>query len=197
MINAFSDLISYEGDSWDDYLNKICLIDIFKDFLVLFKDKTSLTQAIRYVVYCYSKDSNLVILGDDWMQNKKRIFDKTFLPKEYYQDLVLLENRIVIKTIQKWIDFQDNKVYANLCSLKDLMVEMRLSSNNNLKKTDGINIDYDQKFKNAGYVQDLQKMIDNLEQELIQNDMKLKEGAREIKKASKKSNSIGVESYAV
>lgn len=31
MISAYSELLSYEGDSWEDYLNKICLIDIFKD----------------------------------------------------------------------------------------------------------------------------------------------------------------------
>lgn len=198
MISAYNDIINYEGDSFEDYLTTICLIDIFKELIGLFAGKKfELKQTIKYIVRCYSKQSNHVVLGDDWLTNKKRIFDDTFLPKEYYEDVVLLKNRIIVNTIQKWVDFQDNNPYANLCSLKDLMIEMRLSSNSSIKKTDGTSIDYDQKFKNAGYVNDLQKKIDDLEQELIQNDMKLKEGIKELKKASKKHNSVGVENYAV
>lgn len=196
MINSYSEILSYSGDDWEDFLTKILLIDIFKDLLPLFKDKEALTQAIRYIVVCYSRHSEADIIGDDWLQVKKRIFDNTLLPKEYFEDLVLLKNRVIIETIQRWIDFQDESVYANICSLRDLMIEMRLSSNSNLKKTDGITTDYDQKFKNAEYVQDLQKMIKDLESELIQNDIKLKEGVRELKRA-KNNSSLGIERYAV
>lgn len=196
MINSYQSIINYEEDNWEDYLTSICLIDIFKPLIDLVKDKSYLKLAIRYVVWTYSKDSEHIILGDDWQKNKNRIFDKTYLPKEYYEDFVLLKNRIVIETIQRWVDFQDNNTFSNLMSLKDLMIEMRLSANSLLKKTDGITIDYDQKFKNAEYVQDLQKMISDLESELVQNDIKLKEGIRDLKRA-KNNLSIGIERYAV
>lgn len=197
MINAYNDLVTYDGDDLEDYITSICLIDIFKKLIELFKDKNALKQVIRYIVWTYSKQSEHIVLGDDWLENKKRIFDKTFLHRSYYEDVVLLKNRIIAETIQKWIEFQDNNTYSNLISLKELMTEMRISSNSALKKADGESIDYDQKFKNAGYVFELEKMIKNLEQELVQNDMKLKEGIKELKKSSKNAFTVGVEKYAV
>lgn len=194
MINAYSDLLAYDGYDWDDYLNKICLIDIFKDLIPLFKDKEALTQAIKYIVMCYSRDSDCVILGTDWVSNKKRIFDKVLLHQNYYQDLVLLENGIVIKTIQRWLQFQDSAVYSQLMMLKDLQQEMQDSANSSIKKAN-LEIDYDQKFKNAKYVNDLKMMIDDLEQELIQNNPKLKEATKELSKAKAK-NTFGVETFA-
>lgn len=195
MVNAYSELISYDGFDWEDYLNRICLIDIFKDLIPLFKDKEALTQAIKFIVMCYSKDSDCVILGTDWVQNKKRIFDKVLLQKEYYEDLVLLENRIIVKTIQNWLSFQDSAVYSQLIMLKDLQQEMQDSANSSIKKAN-LEIDYDQKFKNAKYVQELGKMIDDLEQELIQNSPKLKAATQELNNKAKAKNTIGVETFA-
>lgn len=198
MISAYQDLINYEGDDFEDYLTTILLAKVFEELIKVFKDKKDdLRKAIRYIVWCYSKQSEHIILGDDWLLNKERVFKKSNLSEDYYKDIVLLQNNPVVVTIQKWIEFQDNNVYANLCSLKDLMIEMRLSSNSSIKKTDGVNIDFDQKFKNAGYVRELQKMVDDLEQELIQNDMKLSEGVKELKRAGKKNSFISVEKYAV
>jgi hypothetical protein len=193
MINAYSDILSYSGDEWEDFLTKICLIDIFKDLIPLFKDKEALTQAIRYIVMCYSKDSDCVILGTDWVSNKKRIFDKVLIHKDYYPDLVLLENGIVIKAIQRWLSFQDSAVYSQLIMLKDLQQEMQDSANSSIKKAN-LEIDYDQKFKNAKYVNELKIMIDDLEQELIQNNPKLKEATKELSKAKAK-NTLGLEAF--
>ena len=195
MINAYQNIINYEEDSWEDFFTSICLIDIFKPLIDLVKDKSSLKLAIRYIVWTYSKESDHVILGDDWLKNKNRIFDKTMLAKEYYEDFVLLKNRIVVETIQRWLEFQDNNTYSNLKSLKDLMIEMRESSNSKIVKSSG-EVDYSQKYLNATYVKELQKMISDLESELIQNDMKLKDGIREMKRA-KNNSSIGIERYAV
>jgi len=195
MINAYSDLISYDGFDWEDYLNRICLIDIFKDLIPLFKDKEALTQGIRYIVWTYSKQSDCITLGTDWYENKKRIFDKTLLPSTYFQDLVDLENSIIIKTIQRWLEFQDSATFSQLMMLKDLQLEMQQSANSNIKKAN-LEIDYDQKFKNAKYVNDLKGMIEDLEQELIQNSPKLKAAVQELGAKSKAKNTIGVETFA-
>lgn len=190
MINAYSDLLAYEGDEWDDYLTRICLIDIFKDLLTLFKDKEALRQGIRYIVWAYSKNSDCIILGMDWLKNKKLIFDKTLLQDVYYEDLVLLKNPIIVTTILRWLHLQDSEVFTRLQMLKDLKQEMMASSYMLISL-----VDYDQKFKNAGYVKALSKDIDDLEQELIQNDARLKNATREVKQAKNKFT-IGVESFA-
>lgn len=196
MISAYHSILEYEGDQWDDFLTKICLIDIFKDLIPLFKDKLALTQGIKYIVMCYSKESDCVILGTDWYSNKKRIFDRCDLQKEYFQDLVELKNNIVLKTIQRWLDFQDSSVYSQLCMLKDLQQEMQESANRNIKNAQD-EINYDQKFKNAKYVNELKIMIDDLEQELIQNNAKLKVAYKEVSSASNRiKNTIGVETFA-
>ena len=194
MINAYSDLLAFDGEDWEDYLTKICLIDIFKDLLTLFKDKEALRQGIRYIVMTYSKDSDNIILGIDWLKNKDLIFNKSLLSNDYYEDLVLLKNRIVISTIQRWLIFQDSATFSRLIMLKDLQQEMQQSANSKILKSN-LEIDYDQKYKNACYVKELGKMIDDLEQELIQNNPKLKEATKELSRAKAK-NTIGVENFA-
>lgn len=193
MISAYNEIVNYSGDDWDDFFTRICIIDIFKPLLTLFKDKVALGQAIRYIVWCYSKNSDCFHLGADWYDNKKRIYAKAMLPDIYKDDLLELENSIVVKVINKWIDFQDSAVFAQLISLRELQLEMRLSCNTVIKKSSG-ETDYDQKFKNAQYVKELGKIIDELEQELIQNIPTLKQAARELKIKTK--NTIGVESFA-
>lgn len=194
MVNAYSELISYDGFDWEDYLNRICLIDIFKDLIPLFKDKDALTQGIRYIVWTYSNQSDCITLGTDWHENKKRIFYKTLLPDSYFQDLVELKNPIIVETIKRWIEFQDDATFSQLTMLKELKLEMQQSANSKILKSSG-EIDFDQKFKNAGYVNDLKKDIDDLEQELIQNSPKLKEGVKEVR--TKAKNTIGAESFAI
>lgn len=195
MISAYNEIITFEGDDWEDYFTKVCLIDIFKDFINLFKDRSVLRQAIKYVAWAYSKDSDCVILRLDWLQNKRKIFDKALLHDVYYEDLVLLKNPIVVKTIHRWLEFQDSAIFSRLSMLKELQVEMQQSAISEIKKSSG-EIDYDQKYKNACYVKDLGKMIDDLEQELLQNDSKLKMAVKEIRSASKNKNTIGVETFA-
>lgn len=195
MINAYASIISYEEDEWRDYLEKICLIDIFLDLLLNYgHDKPLFKSFMRYIVWCYSKDSDKVIISDDWETNKKRIFEAAgFEPIDsYLQATVYLKDEVVVKTINKWLAWQDNDINAQLKSLQDLQLEMRISSNSDIKKSSG-EIDFDQKYKNACYVGDLRKMINNLQDELIQQNPKLKEAYKEVKQSLGKRNTKSVE----
>ncbi len=100
---------------------------------------------------------------------------------EYLRNTVYLECPAVLSTSHKWLKYQNSNVFTQLCVLKDLRLEMQISANSPILK--GENIDYDQKFKNAGYVKDLSKMIIDCESELIQQSEKLKEAYREVKQA--------------
>lgn len=179
MVNAYNEIISYKGNEWEDYLNKICLIDIFKELIDLYPDKATLKQVIHYILWCYSLESQSVVMGMDWLKNKNKIFDKSMVPLEHYEDLVLLKNEIVLRTIQRWINFQDSPIFSQLCMLKDLQSEMQLSANSKIVKSSG-EVDYDQKFKNAEYVKDLRGMIRDCETELIANNLKLKEAYKDF-----------------
>jgi ribosomal protein S20 len=197
MISAYNSLITYSANEWEDYLHRIALYDIFKDLLKEYPDKEDFSCVVRYIVMAYSIDSDAVILNIDWQKNKQLIFEKTAKQSKtnLYEVLVLLRNKVIVETIQRWLDFQDSDTFKQLQILKDLRCEMQLSSVSDIKKA-SLEIDYDQKFKNAKYSMDLKTMIKDLEAELIQNNVKLKEAYEDIKKASKNKGTVGVEHYA-
>lgn len=198
MINAFHGIIQYEEDKWEEYLNKICLIDIFGELINEFgADPQLLKSYMRYIVWAYSFDSDMIIIGTDWHKNKEKIFEAAgFEPiKELKDKTVYLKDKIVLSTIMKWLNFQDSAAFCQLCVLKDLLVEMQLSANSPIVKSSG-EIDYDQKYKNSGYAKELRENIKDLESELIQNSDSLKEGYKEATKKSKsKVETMGPESF--
>lgn len=198
MTQPYYSIIEYEEDDWGEFLERVCLIEIFKPVIEYYKDIGTLKCVIRYIVYAYSLESDKVILGMEWQKNKQHIFEFVLAKpiKDIYEELVLLKNPSVVAAIHNWLEFGDNDTFKQLSSLKDLRVEMQLSSVSAIKKP-SMEIDYDQKFKNAEYSAKLKIMISDLESELIQNNHKLKEGVKEIKTAQNKKNSRSVGSYAV
>lgn len=197
MINAYSSIISYQEDEWEDYLNKLALIDIFQPVINKYKNKNTLKCVIRYIVWAYSVDSEMVVLGDDWKSNKMRIWDAAQVEpiKNLYEEVVLLKSKDVIATIENWLTWQDVDVFKQLSLLKDLRVQMQLASLSDIIKSTG-EVDYDAKFKCAGYSIELKKMIKDLESELIQNNVRLKEAVKDIKTASKIRQTVSPENFS-
>jgi hypothetical protein len=199
MINPLQELSTYTGDDWSEYLDSISLFEIFKDLIVKYQANPSLLKGIiRYIVWAYSKDSDKIILGADWGENKKRIFEAAQLPpmEDVLRNVVFLADDIVLVTIKRWIEFQDDDTWKELMMLKDLRSEMQLSANSLLKSGNGDAVNYDQKFKNAKYSIDLALMIKDCESKLLQNDPKFKDAVREVKQRSKSNISISPESFA-
>ncbi len=192
MISPFQSIISHEGNDWEDFLERCMLIDIFLPVIKAYQNIDDAKCAIKYIAYAYSMQSDKVKLGMDWHKNKQEIFDYVMARpiSGMYEDLVLLQNEKVVEAIHKWLTFQDNEVFEMLCVLKDLKSEMQRSCQAPISV-----VDYDQKFKNSGYSMDLKVKIKDLESELIQNDMKLKEGIKEVRVAKSKTT-LGPESFA-
>lgn len=195
MISAYNSLITYNGSEWEDYLEKITLYDIFKELLKAYPDKTDFTCGVKYILYTYSVDSEMIVLGSDWQKNKQKIFEACmFRPKkEFYEAFVHLNNPAVLSTIEKWLDFQDEALFKQLSLLKDLLVQMQIASVSTIFKSTG-EIDYDAKMHCAQYSLDLRKMIKDLESELIQTSGKLKDAVKEYKE-SKNKKSFGLETF--
>lgn len=133
----------------------------------------------------------------DWQKNKQAIYEDTCLPmRDLYEALVLLKNDAVVETVHRWMNMQDSEIHAEMCMIKDLKMELQISSNTPIKKSSG-EIDYDQKYKNSSYVTELRKKIRDLESEFIQNNIKLKDAVKEFKSTRKSKSTIGVEKFAV
>lgn len=195
MINSQQELIAYEGDNWEEFLTGLDLIHIFKPILGLSNNNSEIRGIIRYIVWTYSKNSDRVIIDMEWHRNKKKIFDDTDLHHQWQDMLLDLKSEALISSIERWVEYQDEDVATQIAMLKDLRREMQVSSVSKIIKGSNGEIDYDQKFKNAQYVIDLREMIKKLEAELVQNDMKLKEGVKEVR-TTKARNVVGVEKFA-
>lgn len=191
MISTYSNIVSYQNDDWEEYFDKISMIEVFKPVIEEFKtDRVRLKCVIQYILHCYSVESDKVKIGMDWQKNKQEIFEDTCMPiRDLYQDTVLLMNNSIIETINKWLTFQESEIFSELCMLKDLKLEMQLSANSIIRKPSG-EIDYDQKYKNSSYVTELRKKIRDLESEFIQHNNKLKEAIKEFKSAKKNKNTM-------
>jgi len=198
MVQPYFEIIKHEDDNWQEFLEQICLYDIFKPVIEYYKDRSTLKCVIRYIAYTYSKDSDKVLLGADWQKNKQQIFEDVMAKpvKGLYEELVLLKNPEVVETIHNWLEHQDGEVWKTLCTLKDLRVEMQLSAVSKILKP-SMEVDYTQKFLNAEYADKLKVMIKNLELELIQNDGKLKEAVKEVRVQQNNNTKRSVGSYAV
>ena len=193
MISAYNSLITYNGSEWEDYLERLSFIDIFGGLIKEFPDKGDFTCVIKYIVYAYSVESDMVVIGQDWDKTKKKIFEKVMArPKEdMYRALVHLQNDKVLKAIEKWLQYQNNEVWETLQTAQDLRAEMKLSCLTPIKKSSG-ELDFDQKHKNLMYCIELRKTIKELESELIQNSVTLKEAVKEIREVKQKK-SFGLE----
>lgn len=197
MISAYNSLITYKEGEWEDYLEKLCLIDIFSPLLKAYPDKGHFSSVVKYILWAYSVESDMLVIGSDWLKTKRKIFEKACVKPEghFYEELVLLKKPEVIDTIQKWLEFQDNDLFAQIQILKDLRVEMQISCNSPIRKSSG-EIDFSQKFLNAQYSMDLKKMIKDLESELIQNNPQLKDAIKDFKDVKKSAGkSVGMETF--
>lgn len=196
MIISQQELLSYEEDNWEDFLQQLDLFRIFKPILALTNDKTERRGIIRYIVWTYSKNSDKVIMDMEWERNKKNIFDETDLHLHWREMLLDLKSDSLVAAIEGWIEYQDEDVATQIITLKDLKREMQISSISDIKKGNSTEVDYDQKFKNAEYVIKLREMIKKMEAELVQNDMKLKTAIKEVRSVRTK-NTMGVEKFAI
>lgn len=196
MTLPFHSIVSYEEDSWEQFLEQIMLIDIFMPVIKHYENKDTLKCVIRYIAYAYSLNSDKIILGMEWQKNKQQIFEFVLAKPEktIYEDLVLLKSAAVLETIHRWLEFQENDTFKMVQTLKDLRIEMQLSSVSNIKKA-SLETDYDQKFKNAEYANKLKLMIKDLEAELVQNDHRLKDAVREVN-IKKSKDTLHVERFA-
>lgn len=189
MISPYQSLITYQQDEWEDYLSRCLLIDIFRPVIEEYPDKQVLKCVIRYITYAYTLQSDKIVIGKDWLENKKEIFEYVQVHPmlDLYDDLVLLKNRAVVETVHLWLKFQDNESFAQLKVLKDLRTEMQVSALTRILKSSG-EVDYDQKYRNANYAGDLRAKIKELEAELVQNDKNMKEAVKEVRAAKSRYN---------
>ena len=195
------DLTTYSGEDWDFYLKDILMYDIFEKVCKEYRGE-KLTGIIRYIVMCYSLDSNKISLNGDWLSTKKKVFNLNNLSADLFDEIVMLKSDSVRNSIILWLNYQNESSFDSWAMLNDLIIEIRMAANSNLRKgitkdnIDGVP-DYDAKIKCAESVLDLIIKKDEFEQRFIQNNEKLRVAYTEISASSskKEATSFGIETF--
>jgi hypothetical protein len=180
MVHLYTALLEYDGGDWKEFLDNIGLLDVFGELLGYFNTPSSAQKIIRYIVWTYSANSERIVVGQEWESTKRSNYGHAGLPGDLWEAIGMLKDLNVARTIHRWLEYQDEPVFKQLQSLRDLKLEMQISSVGKISKSSG-EIDYDQKYKNAQYAVELDKMIRQLENQSIHNNPILKDAIRESK----------------
>lgn len=197
MIHPYQKIVSYEGDNFDDYLNSLYLLEIFREVIDEFGQQGNnvIKGIIKYIVYGYSVDSEMLNTTEDFAKVKKRIFKESMLPDSLWGEVAELKSDGVINTIQKWLQYQNDTNWVQYITFRDLRRQMLNYSLQELKKSSG-EIDINAKMDAAKYSKELLEMMKDALQTFIQNNIKLKDSIKDFTQNSKgKSNVFGAEFF--
>lgn len=194
MISVYSSLMGHKKGDLKEYIEELSLTDVFEKLIKKYNDSSDFSCALRYILYAYSVESEMLVIGQNWEKTKKKIYEKVCAKpiKDMYEELVHLKSTEVLETIQRWLDYNDSDVFTSLQTLKDLRAEMQMTCLTQIKKSSG-EIDYTQKFLNAEYALKLKQMIKELESELIQTNPVMKDAIKEFRSEKNKSGLMGIE----
>lgn len=197
MINPYQCIVDYEGDddSFDEYLQEVHIFSIFEGLLTEFSEKKIFKGVVRYIVWAYSPESNMLLLnGETFEKTSDRIFKKTGLPNDLYDAVALIKSEIVQAAIQRWLKFLNEEEYTNYVHFRDLRREMLASSIGSIVKSTSEQ-DYEQKMKNAVHARELLEMMKEALQKYIQNSPKMKKGMNYFDNVIVTKNTASVEDF--
>lgn len=146
-----------------------------------------------YLLNCYSRSSDFLILDAEWGEIKKQAAINAGLDIEspLYFDLYDLKNNNFNRTIRKYLDYQNNKPFKHIMMLKDLYEQMVNSAIEDIKDKDE-KTNYDQKKKNAEHASKLYLEIHEWEQRLEMENVRLKKPVDEFKEVEKKKDALNL-----
>lgn len=197
MIDPYSCIINYSEDenSFDEYLKKKHLFDLFKDLLEEFPDVKTFLGVVKYILYSYSPNSDMLLMnGETFDKTSQRIFKKTKLPQSLYEKVALLESENVQLAIERWLNFLNAEEYTNFVHFRDLRRTMLSSSIGSIEKSTGEQ-DYEQKMKNAHHAKALLEMMKESLAKYVQNTPKLKNSMTAYDTVKLNRNTAAVEDF--
>lgn len=174
MNNPYQIVTEHEGN-YENFFDLYLFFKIFRPIWEEFEDKSTATKIIKFIVYGFSLQSTMITVNGDRRKELHAIFDHLEIDKKRYREVVLLEDTVVMECCRKWMDFQDSSQLEYLLTLKQSYIQQQAASISPLRKSDGVAIDFDQKHKCIEHMRELNQWIKEAEQELIQNNPKLKE----------------------
>ena len=199
MINAYTSLVNNEEYDYEEYLKRVHLFDIFKDVIKEYKDREDSFEVIRgvvmFITFSYSIESDMLFMnGESWERTRERIFKKTNLPDDLFEDVALLKNISVQTSIERWLRLQNSEEFSNFTHFRDLRSIMLSSCTGGIIKSTGEQ-DYEQRMKNAIHAKELLEMMKEALAKYVQNSPKLKNSIKAFEEVQLNRNTATVEDF--
>jgi len=172
MINTYNKIITYEGDSFKDYLNKIHILTIFKFLFEKYQEDDAI-KIVKYVMYAYTKESSELIEFETFDKTSKRIFEKVGLSDDFRGWIQNLECEALQLCIEGWLQFQNDEYFTQWITYRDLRKQFLSLSIKDMKKNTG-ETDIEAKMKAATYANELMVRMQELKQSFVENSDTLK-----------------------
>jgi len=199
MVNAYTSLINTDEYDYEEYLRKLHLFEVFKDVIKEYRDREDYLEIIgavvKFIAWGYSIESDMLFMnGEGWDKTRERIFKKTNLPQNLFEDVALLKNISVQSSIERWLRLQNSEEFTNYVHFRDLRFEMLSSSTGTILKSTGER-DYEQKMKNAVHAKELLEMMKEALAKYVQNSPKLKNSIKAFDAVVLNKNTATVEDF--
>lgn len=145
--------------------------------------------ALLYIIYAYSKESPLLVLGERYADMKRRIADFVELPDRMLGPVMQLQNYYVRNVVVNYLAAQKDRRWQHLCQDKEIYEAMCDNSLRALRRDDG-SVDFKAIQDAAKYRRELLAQIE-LQEEAFKLDGEygfVQENMEEIQKISKTVN---------
>lgn len=122
MIKIYDEIIDSEGEEdWIVFLTKLNVHKIFKPLFDVYKDQNELMCITKYIMYCFSLDSDMLISdGKDWMSLSLNIAKKAGIQEKDMLDVVNLKSISMIEAIENFLDYQNDEKWTQYCHYREL-----------------------------------------------------------------------------
>lgn len=199
MINPYSSLVNSDEYDYEEYLHRLNLFEVFKDIVNEYKNRHDAKDVIRgvikFVLWSYSIESEMLLMnGESFEKTRERIFKKTELPQDLFEDVALLKSYSVRNSIERWLRFQSHEEFTNYTHFRDLRLTMLSSSIGSIVKSTGEQ-DFEQRMKNAIHAKELLEMMKEALAKYVQNSPKLKNSIKAFDAVVLNRNTATVEDF--
>jgi hypothetical protein len=191
MITPYSSIINYDKPDLKEYLAKIELLDIFKPLLKEFKDITLFRGAVKFILYAYSLESEVLHSnGITWLQMVKIVYEKSGLPDnvDIFDKVSNFKSEGLRESVENWLQFQDSESFTQYCHYRDLRKQCLQTSTSADKLKDRMDA--------LVYSKELLKMMEETKSGFIENYESLKPSVNAFIKTAKRKNTLSINDYA-
>lgn len=196
--SIFQDLMQFRevGGDMVERISAIGVYEIFKPLIeqyALKGDMDSFNKALFYILWLYSKDTDLIVAGYDYLEVKAMVAKRLSIEGKLYSDLIQLATPAIVETVNNYMDYQNSRIYRHLTMVREQYQIMVRSSTWILTPA---GMDYEQMRRNSRHAAELYDDIRIWEQKFTEEERVLKPAIGELKRGSakyKRNTSLRIE----